>query len=194
MESLPEVEDTGGRDAEMEPDNEPDGDWTRARDVAEYIRLRTRGIELSPLSALLEEIEDFREIQKEWEADEACADIVFVSGNKDDYFYSNRFMSDNYAMIASLVLEKDITRTIAVMVRFNCKTYPVPTPWNYFERSPYLYSGAQITRAVSVIENENEYEDIKSLKNNLGDPFFYSTEYMSCRYAKALADVDEYTD
>lgn len=194
MESLPEAEDNWESEPEQEPEPEPDSEWTKARDVAEYIRLRTRGIELTPLLALLEEIEDFREIQKDWAADETCADIVFVSGNKDDYYYSNQFMSDNYAMIAALVFEKDIPRTIAEMVRFNCKTYPVPTPWNYFERSPYLYSTAQITRAVAVIENENEYEDIKSLKNNLGELFFYSTEYMSCRYAKALADVDEYTD
>lgn len=197
MESLPEADDAeagDGTEVSGEPDQELGLEDSKAVQVADYIRLRTRGIKLTSRLSLLKEIDDFLDIQQEWAADEACADIVFVEGDKDNYYYSNQFMSDNYAMIAALVLEKDIPRTIAKMVRFNCKTYPVPTPFNYFERSPYLYSVAQIARAAAVIENEREYEDIKSLKNNLGDLFFYSTEYMSSRYAKALADVDEYTD
>lgn len=194
VQSLPEVEDTEFADEPMPPEDEADAELTEAMHAAEYIRLRTRGIELTPRSALLEEIECFQEIQKEWETEESCADIVFIRGNKDDYYYSSQFMSDNYAMISSLVLEKDLPRTIAVMVRFNCKTYPIPTPCNYFERSPYLYSEAQIARALDVIQSEKEYQDIQTLKNNMGDLFLYSTEHMSRRYAKALADVDEYTD
>lgn len=48
--------------------------------------------------------------------------------------YSNGNMSDNYAMIAMYVEEKDLVVTIAEMVRFNAKTYPAPTPVNYFEK------------------------------------------------------------
>jgi len=45
-----------------------------------------------------------------------------------------------------------------------------------------------------MIGNTEEYQDIQVLNNNIGEPFFYSTEHMSEKYARALAKVDEYTD
>lgn len=194
MESLPEAEDDEFGAVKMSEKPGIEVELTEAQHLAEYIRLRTKGIQLTGSKRLLEEVENFGELKKQWEDEETCQDIVFVKGEKDNYYYSNRFMSDNYAMIAALVEEKDLPRTIAMMVRFNCKTYPVPTPYSYFERSPYFASPAQIERARAVLGSTAEYQDIKSLENNQGDMFFYSIRHMSARYAQALADVDIYTD
>ena len=75
---------------------------------------------------------------------ESCADIKSVKGAKDEYFYSDEVMANNDAMIAMLVLEKNIAQTVAHMVRFNCKTYPSPTPLYHFMRSPYNYTKPQL--------------------------------------------------
>lgn len=194
MESLPEAEDDEFGDVKMPEIPVKEVELTEAQQLAEYIRLRTKGVQLTGSKRLLEEVDNFMELKKQWEDDEICQDIVFVKGAKDEYYYSNQYMSDNYAMIASLVEEKDLPRTIAKMVRFNCKTYPAPTPYSYFERSPYFASAAQIERARTVLGSSAETQDIKSLENNEGDKFFYSIRHMSARYAQALADVDIYTD
>lgn len=191
IESLPEdgVEDgLGAEGAAVEPE------LTKAQQLAEYIRLRTKGAVLTAAKQLQEEVEGFDELKSQWVDDETCQDIVIVKGEKDHYYYSNLHMSNNYAMIASLVEEKDLPRTIATMVRFNCKTYPAPTPYAYFERSPYFATSAQIQRAQTVMGSAQQYQDVKTLANNQGDLFFYSTIHMSGKYAQALADVELYTD
>ena len=195
MESLPEAEDNEFGDLPVPEEAAAEAaQLTEAQHLAAYIRLRTQGVELTTLSSLQAEVERFGELKAEWEHDETCQEIVSVEGKQDVYYFSTEFMSHNYAMITVLVMEKDIPRTIAQMVRFNCKTYPVPTPFGYFERTPYLYTKAQLERAVAMMENAEEYRDIQVLNNNMGDPFFYSTEHMSQKYARALANIDEYTD
>lgn len=194
MESLPEADDPEFGDVEMPEEMNDVPELTKAQHLAEYIRLRTKGIQLTSESQLNAEVEDFARLREEWKTDESCRDIACVEGNQDIYFYSSGHMSDNYAMIAALVEEKDLAQTIARMVRFNCRTYPVPTPYSYFERTPYSSTRAQIDRAVAVLERKEDCGDIKTIANNLGELFFFSTEHMSERYAKALANVDEYTD
>lgn len=194
LESLPEVEDSEFGDLEIQEIPPAEVELTQAQKLAEYIRLRTQAIQLTSFSTLNAEVENFQELTEAWKDDESCQDIVFVKGNKDRYYYSTKFMSDNYAMIAALVEEKDLPKTIAAMVRFNCKTYPVPTPFSYFERSPYNATKSQLDRAVTALQSKEEDQDIQILINNVGDKFFFSTELMSLKYAKALADVDEYID
>lgn len=198
LESLPEAEEDefAGLEPEAEavPEEHEEQELTEAQKLAEYIRIRTHGTQLTAYQALAAEIENLDELLVELSQDETCADIVSVKGKKDRYYYSGSSMSDNYAMIASLVEEKNLTVTIAEMVRFNCKTYPAPTPFTYFERSPYAATKAQISRAIDVLGQQPENADIQVFTNNVGQKFFYSTELMSLKYAKALADVEEYTD
>ena len=59
------------------------------------------------------------------------------AGAKDTYYYSSANMSDNYAMIAQLIEDKDLCVMVAEMVRFNARVYPSATPLQYFRRSPY---------------------------------------------------------
>ena len=122
---------------------------------------------------------------------ESCADIRSVKGSKDEYFYSDEIMANNYAMIAMLVLEKDLARTVAQMVRFNCKTYPSPTPLYHFMRSPYNYTKPQLEQALRVLKRGEDTQDIKTVVSFNDVLYMYSSDIMSERYAKALADGNE---
>ena len=121
----------------------------------------------------------------------SCQDIVSIQGQKDEYYYSNEVMANNYAMIAMLVEEKDLTRTIAHMVRFNCKTYPSPTPLYYFMRSPYKYTKAQLDHALDMIRRQPDTQDIKTVTAFNGILYMYSDQIMSQKYAQALANDGE---
>lgn len=198
--SLPEAEqddfrELSAEDEEIETaDEEGDTMTADANNLAEYIRLRTKAVQLTPKAELEKEIDHLQDLLTAMEEDERCHDIVFVTGNADIYYYSDQYMSNNYAMIASLVDEKDLPNTIVKMVRFNAKTYPSPTPLSYFERSPYLAAMPQIERAIEVLGRNDDFNDIQVLTNNIGERFLYSTKFMSMKYARALAKVDEYTD
>lgn len=190
--SLPEAEDPFAdvKGAEQ-PEEEP---LTEAQKLAGYIRLRSQAAVLSSSKGLKAEIENFDDLIKECGEDEACADIKSVQGNKDIYYYSSQNMSDNYAKIASLVEEKNLPETIAQMVRFNCKTYPVPTPWAYFNEHPYFATDPQMERAADVLKTSEQYQDIRLFTNSRGVRYFFADSVMSERYARALAEDEPYTD
>lgn len=81
-------------------------------------------------------MENADELLTQMPADPQCTDIVTRAGAKDTYYYSNANMSDNYAMIAQLIEDKDLCVMFAEMVRFNARIYPSATPLKYFQRSP----------------------------------------------------------
>jgi len=94
-------------------------------------------------------------------------------------------------MIAMLVYEKDIPHTIAHMVRFNCKTYPAPSPVEYFTRHPFSYTKPQLDHAIHMIQQNEAYKDIKVLTTWNGRPYLYSEDVMTKKYAQVLADDAE---
>lgn len=195
MDSLPEVEDPFPPSEDpMVPDpNAPQEQPERkpAELLAEYIRNRSAAAQLTPKKPLAEEEPQLEEMLTEMHAEESCQDIVSVEGKKDEYFYSNENMANNYAMIAMLVLEKDLPRTIAHMVRFNCKTYPSPTPLYYFMRSPYSYTKTQLDQALRMIQKDPQTADIQTVTAFNGVLYMYSDKIMSQKYAKVLADDGE---
>lgn len=197
MDSLPEVEDpfTPSEDP-MIPDPEVEAEKEQqerkpAELLAQYIRHRSMAAQLTPKKPLAEEEPQLEEMLTEMRAMESCQDIVSVTGKKDEYFYSNEVMANNYAMIAMLVLEKDLATTVAHMVRFNCKTYPSPTPLYYFMRSPYNYTKPQLEQALRVIQSREDTQDIKTVESFNGVLYMYAEGIMSRKYAKALADDGE---
>lgn len=159
---------------------------------SDYIRRRSNAAHLTSRRNLEKEEENLDDLLEELASNETCKDIVHIDGDKDKYYYSNEYMSDNYANIAVLVEEKNLPKTIAEMVRWNCKVYPCATPAYYFSNSPYLYTQAQIERALSVMENDEEYEDINELTTGNDVKYLYSTIHMSEKYARALAEGVEY--
>lgn len=160
--------------------------------LADFIRDRSGGSYLTSKSSLKEEDENLDDLLEELKEDESCKDIVSIKGDKDIYFYSSKNMSDNYAMIALFVEEKNLPKTIAEMVRWNAKTYPCPTPIYYFTRTPYNYTEEQIENAVETVKKEEDYSDIGELITGNDVRYLYSTIHMSEKYARALAEGVEY--
>ena len=193
LNSLPEVEVPFKPFEEDPPVAVPEK--TDAQRMADEIRQQSKAAELVPLAALKHAHEDWDALKPALESAEDCKDIVFVAGEQDLYYYSNRYMTDNYARIAMLVAEKDWPRTIAEMVRFNCKTYPAPTAYTYFTEHPYYMTRPQLDRALSQVFRNPDYADIVTVNAANGDPYLYSRRYFTDRYGKALADyaADETT-
>ena len=195
MDSLPEVNDP------FEPSENPmiedpnaEPDYTQLKEgeiLANFIRERTQGVNLTPRKALEEEDPTITDTIDEMLSLESCQDIRSVKGQKDEYFYSIEYMAKNYAMIAMLVYEKDIPHTIAQMVRFNCKTYPAPSPLEYFMRSPFSYTKPQLDHALHMIEQNEAYKDIKVLHTWNNQRYLYSEDVMTKKYAQVLADDAE---
>lgn len=190
MDSLPEVEDPFPP-SEPEPEAPPEPERKPGELLAEYIRERSRAAQLTARKALEAEEPQLDEMLEEVHGLKSCADIRSVKGSKDEYFYSDEIMANNYAMIAMLVLEKDLARTVAQMVRFNCKTYPSPTPLYHFMRSPYNYTKPQLEQALRVLKRGEDTQDIKTVVSFNDVLYMYSSDIMSERYAKALADGNE---
>lgn len=165
---------------------------TKPQLLADFIRERSIGAYLTSRSSLVNEEDNLEEILLSLKEDESYNDITFIKGDKDLYFYSDKLMSDNYAMIAMLVEEKDLAKIIVEMVRWNAKTYPCPTPVYYFENFPYSYKLEAIEMAIHKINKIENYNDIGEFttKNNIR--YIYSTLHMSEKYAKALAEGTEY--
>lgn len=162
--------------------------------LANYIRIRTRGEMLTSLRSLEGEIEQVDLLVELMEQEESCSDIKREVCGENVYFYSERFMTSNYAMIAALIDNKDIPLMLAKLTRFNCMKYPTPTPLMYFERHPYNLTKQQVDRAVDLMSRKEEYKDVQIVINNQNKKFLYSVDLMSERYAKALVDVDLFAD
>lgn len=190
LESLPEVEDNF---PPFPPEEEPPApvEKTYAQVLADFIRDRTQGGVLTGKKQLETEEQDLEALLLALAADETCKDIVAITGNKDIYYYSDEHMTGNYASIIMLVEEKDMPRTIAEMVRFNCKTYPSATPEAYFTKHPYFMTQPQIDRALGTMAQNSDYQDIKRVKASNGINYLYSSLYFSDKYGKAMANYGE---
>lgn len=188
LESQPDVEDPF-EPSEPEPEPAPKSD---AEIFADFIRHRSSCGQLTPKSALLQEIPELETILAQIAAGgEAFQDIRTEQGKKDIYYYSTPIMAVNYAHLSMLAEEKDICLAIADMVRHNCKIGPAPTALSYFEAHPYLYTLPEIERALMMMKQKPEYADIQEVQSYNGVRYLYSSDSISAKYAKALADFSE---
>ena len=167
---------------------------TPAQELAGYIRARSAAALITPHALLLEEVENADELLAQMPADPQCTDIVTRAGAKDTYYYSNANMSDNYAMIAQLIEDKDLCVMFAEMVRFNARIYPSATPLKYFQRSPYGLAPEVVEQTWKAMQENPAYADIEELTNNQNERFLFSTKHLTRRYAKAISDVDDFCD
>ena len=192
LESLPDVEDPF-------PPSEPEEEAEETEPVelpkhvvlANFIRERTQQAMITGRKFLEADEENLEELLTAMFADESCKDICTVKGQKDEYYYSEEYMAHNYATVAMLVEEKDMLRTIAEMVRFNCRAFPTPTPLYYFRNHPYSMTKVQVENAVRQMKFKAGYEDIQELTAKNGEPYLFSEPLMSRKYAQALANNAE---
>ena len=167
---------------------------TPAQQLAGFIRSRSAAALVTAHAQLALEVENADELLAQMPADPQCADIVSRTGAKDTYYYSSANMSDNYAMIAQLIEDRDLCVMFAEMVRFNARIYPSATPLRYFQRSPYGLAPDEIEQTWKTMQGRPEFADIEELTNNQNERFLFSTQYLTRRYAKAISDVDEFCD
>ena len=167
---------------------------TPAQQLAGYIRSRSAAALVTAHAQLISEVENADELLAQMPQDPQCEDIVFRTGAKDTYYYSSANMSDNYAMIAQLIEDRDLCVMFAEMVRFNARIYPSATPLRYFQRSPYGLAPDEIEQTWKTMQGRPEFADIEELTNNQNERFLFSTQYLTRRYAKAISDVDEFCD
>ena len=167
---------------------------TPAQQLAGYIRSRSAAALVTAHAQLASEVENADELLAQMPQDPQCEDIVSRTGAKDTYYYSSANMSDNYAMIAQLIEDKDLCVMFAEMVRFNARIYPSATPLKYFQRSPYGLAPEVIEQTWKAMQENPEYADIEELTNNQNERFLFSTKHLTRRYAKAISDVDEFCD
>lgn len=167
---------------------------TPAQQLAGYIRSRSAAALVTAHALLVSEVENADELLAQMPEDPQCTDIVTRAGAKDTYYYSNANMSDNYAMIAQLIEDRDLCVMFAEMVRFNARVYPSATPLRYFQRSPYGLAPEEVEQTWKTMQGKPEFSDIEELTNNQNERFLFSTQYLTRRYAKAISDVDEFCD
>ena len=167
---------------------------TPAQQLAGYIRSRSAAALVTAHAQLASEVENADELLAQMPQDPQCEDIVSRTGAKDTYYYSSANMSDNYAMIAQLIEDRDLCVMFAEMVRFNARIYPSATPLRYFQRSPYGLAPEVIEQTWKAMQENPAYADIEELTNNQNERFLFSTQYLTRRYAKAISDVDEFCD
>ena len=167
---------------------------TPAQQLAGYIRSRSAAALVTAHAQLTSEVENADELLAQMPQDPQCEDIVSRTGAKDTYYYSSANMSDNYAMIAQLIEDKDLCVMFAEMVRFNARIYPSATPLKYFQRSPYGLAPDEIEQTWKTMQGRPEFADIEELTNNQNERFLFSTKHLTRRYAKAISDVDDFCD
>ena len=191
MKSLPDVNDPFPPSApEEEPQPEPEK--TKAQLLAGFIRERSQSAMITPKQLIAQEEPETDALLDEMAKDETCKDICSVQGQKDVYFYSDELMAHNYAKIAMLTLEKDDARTVAEMVRFNCKAFPTPTPVYYFARQPFFLPKEQMEAVIAQMQGDPAYQDIRVCTADVnGEKYLYSIDLMSEKYARALANGAE---
>ena len=192
LQSLPDTEDPFPP-SPPEPELPPEPEKTKAQLLADFIRERCRSALITPRSLIArDEEENADSLIGDMLGDESCADIRSVQGRDDLYFYSDELMANNYAKIAMLTLEKDDARTVAEMVRFNCRAFPTPTPVYYFARQPFFLDREKMKTVVAQMKSDPAYRDIRECTAAInGEPYLYSIDLMSEKYARALANGAE---
>lgn len=191
MQSLPDVNDPFPPSA-PEEESQPEPEKTKAQLLAGFIRERSQSAMITPKQLIAQEEPEMDTLLDEMAKDETCKDICSVQGQKDVYFYSDELMAHNYAKIAMLTLEKDDARTVAEMVRFNCKAFPTPTPVYYFARQPFFLPKEQMEAVIAQMQGDPAYQDIRVCTADVnGEKYLYSIDLMSEKYARALANGAE---
>lgn len=125
------------------------------------------------------------------EADPALASIAYVRGKKDLYFYDSSIMTTHFAELDSLLMDKDILRTIATVTRSDCKLYPRPTQFQKLTAYPFYFTLDEIEGAAARMKGSEEYGDIDVVTASNGGKGFYSSAVISRTYAQALIEIAE---
>lgn len=165
-----------------------------AQALAQFVRNHSAAGMLVSLNQLTEEDPTIPTLFEQMRADPACGDIALRKTAKDTYLYQEGSMSELYLMLNTLVLDDDAKNTIVTLVRYNSKTYPSVTPYDYFTRTPFSMPMERIETAIQDILDSGEPADIARVVSSEGNSYLYSTDHITPEYAKGLAEFVEDND
>ncbi|MDF4667714.1 hypothetical protein P3526_25915, partial [Vibrio parahaemolyticus] len=106
--------------------------------------------------------EDIAQLETALKSDEFI-DIAHLSLNGEDYYYSDEFMSDNFAQLQLLNRHADICTAIAGVVRFECETYPRPLKQSMLMSEPFKYTASEIEDALTLMKSHPDFQDIQQV-------------------------------
>jgi hypothetical protein len=115
-------------------------------------------------------------------------DIRILHGKERSYLYSTRLMSENYANWAFLALEDDAARTLVECVREESRVYPRPMLARSLENPPFNLNAQAVEAAFEDVVASGLCADIQSTSASNGEVYYFSTDYLSPAYARALAE------
>lgn len=128
-------------------------------------------------------------------AEEQSSDIVEIAQQDTCFYYSDRYMSHNYARILIFTHEQDACATLAQTVRFECETYPRPFKAGMLALHPYGFDDDKIASTLRFLADTEAYQDIHQVEASNGAIYLYSDRYMSVGKAQGLCEwieVEQY--
>lgn len=117
-------------------------------------------------------------------------DIQVLHGSKADYLYSSDFMTDTYANWAFLAREDDKVQTFVYVVREDSRVYPRPMVYRSLLNPPFSMTEDEVLQCWQTVQETGEFPDIASCSASNGDVYFFSTDFISERYAQSLAEYE----
>ncbi|MBG3079543.1 YdhW family putative oxidoreductase system protein [Proteus mirabilis] len=131
--------------------------------------------------------EDIVQLETALKSDEFI-DIAHLSLNGEDYFYSDEFMSDNFAQLQLLNRHADVCTAIAGVVRFECETYPRPLKQSMLMSEPFHYTASEIEDALTLMKDHPDFQDIQQVLASNDAPYLFSNTLMSYGKARGLTE------
>lgn len=127
--------------------------------------------------------------------DDRCQDIAHIEQQANCYYYSDRYMSHNYARILVFTHEQDACATLAQSVRFECETYPRPFKLDMLALPPYDFDEDKIASTLRFLTQSDAYDDIHPVVASNGAVYLYSDRFMRVGKAQGLCEwieVEQY--
>lgn len=119
-----------------------------------------------------------------------CANVVALVGAQSYYLYDRSVMTDAYAHWAFLAAEDNHVVTFVDCVREDSRVYPRPLAASSLTNEPFAFRAEDVARTWDIVRESGEYPDIGQTIASNGDVYYFSTDYLSERYAASLAEWD----
>jgi hypothetical protein len=187
IEDLSELDELEKQEENIDPDYE----------IVRFIREKSQQVQLTinedlMLEPYLLEEQMVQEKIEFLQNKEAYSDLRIKVGTKASYYYSENFITDNYATLMVRQADGNIFEQIAGAVRDESKIYPRPTEADLFLVKPFNSTKDEILSSLELMKNMEEYNDIGEFKTSNNVHYLYSNKYISKTLAFSLAEDIEF--
>ncbi len=167
-----------------------------AEKTVECIRSTSKKAQLITLTTLqesldLESTEELGSLLGNSELGESYPDIRCLQGRKASYYFSDQYISENYANMLMRVEEQDLAALVAGTIRDESRMYPRPTDARLFQAAPFKLSHEQVLGIVENMQKTEEYQDIHAITASNGAVYFFSSQHLTKAHAEGLMEWTE---